>query len=237
MTLQLLLDTADPAAWQTWLPSGLFRGVTTNPTLLRRAGQPCSLEGLRGLAQQAFDLGARELHLQTWGADVEAATACGLALGAIDPARVLVKVPLTRNGTETARRLIEAGLPVTFTACYEVHQVLIAAALGARYVAPYLGRISDSGRDGHAELIAMQRCLDGLGSSTRLLVASLRRPEDLSRLAAAGLGTFTLGPDLAASLFASEATAAAAAQFELDAAAARCEQDAAAAQFQRDAMG
>lgn len=235
MTLQLLLDTADPAAWRTWLPSGLFRGVTTNPTLLRRAGQPCTPEGLEALARTAFSLGAQELHLQTWGPDVEAATATGLQLAAIDRARVLVKVPLTRGGCETARRLIEAGVSVTFTACYEVHQVLIAAALGARYVAPYLGRISDGGRDGHAELIAMQRCLDGLGSSTRLLVASLRRPEDLARLAAAGMGTFTFGPDLAAALFASEATAGAAAQFETDAAAAQFERDAAAAQSDRDA--
>lgn len=217
MTLQLLLDTADSQAWRTWLPTGLFRGVTTNPTLLRRAGQPCTLAGLQALATLAFSLGAQELHLQTWGADVEAATACGLALAAIDPARVLVKVPLTLAGAETARRLIEAGLSVTFTACYEVHQVLIAAALGARYVAPYLGRICDSGRDGHAELIAMQRCLDGLGSSTRLLVASLRCPEDLARLSAAGMGTFTLGPDLAAALFTSQATEEAAAQFERDA--------------------
>jgi transaldolase len=217
MTLQLLLDTADPEVWRTWLPSGLFRGVTTNPTLLHRAGQPCSLVGLRGLAREAFSLGAQEIHLQTWGADVEAATACGLGLAAIDPARVLVKVPLTREGAETARRLIEAGVPVTFTACYAAPQVLIAAALGARYVAPYLGRISDSGRDGHAELEAMQRCLDGLGSSTRLLVASLRQPDDLARLAAAGMGTFTLSGALAAALFACEATRDAAAQFERDA--------------------
>jgi transaldolase len=40
MPLQLLLDSADPAQWHRWLPSGLFRGVTTNPTLLRRVGQP-----------------------------------------------------------------------------------------------------------------------------------------------------------------------------------------------------
>ena len=223
MTLQLLLDTAEERAWRQWLPTGLFRGVTTNPTLLRRAGRPCTIEGLEVLARRALSLGAQELHLQTWGADAEAATACGLALAAIDPARVLVKVPLTLQGAETARRLIEAGLNVTFTACYEAHQVLIAAALGACYVAPYLGRICDSGRDGHAELIAMQRCLDGLGSSSRLLVASLRRPEDLARLAAAGLGTFTLSPELAAALFSSEATTAAAAQFELDAGA--CPQD------------
>jgi transaldolase len=157
------------------------------------------------------------VHLQTWGADVETAIAHGLALGAIDPARVLVKVPLTREGAETARQLIAAGLSVTFTACYEAHQVLIAAALGARYVAPYLGRISDAGRDGHAELRAMQQCLEALGSTTRLLVASLRQPQDLSQLAVAGVGTFTLSPELATALFASAATSAAAAQFERDA--------------------
>ena len=218
MTLELLLDSADPIAWRQWLPSGLFSGITTNPTLLRRAGQPCALEPLQELAAEALALGARQLHLQTWGADVEAATCRGLALARIDPDRVLVKVPVTQAGTETARRLIAEGVAVTFTACYEVPQVLIAAALGARYIAPYLGRISDSGRDGLATLSAMQRCLDGVGSSTRLLVASLRQPSDLAELSAAGLSTFTISPEIAAALFACQATDAAAAQFELDAA-------------------
>jgi hypothetical protein len=48
------------------------------------------------------------------------------------------------------------------------------------------------------------------------------------------MGTFTLGPDLAAALFTSEATAAAAAQFERDAAAAQFERDAAVAQAQQN---
>ena len=43
MALRLFLDSADPKAWQQWLASGLFHGVTTNPTLLRRAAQPCTL--------------------------------------------------------------------------------------------------------------------------------------------------------------------------------------------------
>ena len=217
MTLQLLLDSADPAAWGHWLATGLFQGITTNPTLLRRAGQPCTLPHLQALAREAFALGARELHLQTWGSDVATATARGLAMARIDPARVLVKVPVTRLGVETARALIAEGVPVTFTACYAVHQVLISAALGARYIAPYLGRIRDAGRDASAELIAMQRCLDGTGSSTRLLVASLREPGDLPPLAAAGLSCFTLSPAIAEALFSVPDTLSAAAQFERDA--------------------
>lgn len=220
MGLHLLLDSADPTAWPAWLESGLFRGVTTNPTLLRRAGQPCTIDNLAALSRRALALGAEEIHLQAWGADADALERCGLALAALAPGQTLVKLPVTRSGAEAARRLIAGGVPVTFTACYAVHQVLVAAALGARFIAPYLGRISDLGRDGLAELIAMQAALNGIGSSTRLLVASVRRSEDLGQLAAAGLDCYTLSPAIAAALFACEETTAAARGFEDDAAAA-----------------
>ena len=218
--LRLLLDSADPAAWAEWLPSGLFLGVTTNPTLLLRAARPCRLDELERLTREVLDRGMQEIHLQAWGGDAEALAACGAGLAALAPGRVLVKLPITRAGAEAARRLIHADVPVTFTACYAVPQVLVAAALGARYIAPYLGRIGDLGRDGHADLIAMQQALDGVGATTRLLVASLRDPTDLTRLAAAGVGCFTLAPPVAAALFEAAPTLEAAAQFERDAVAA-----------------
>jgi transaldolase len=215
MTLRLFLDSADPRAWQRWLPSGLFHGITTNPTLLQRAGQSCSLSHLHSLAQQALDLGCREVHLQAWGKDAATLQECGSLLARFGPeGRIVVKLPVTEAGAAAGHRLIEAGVPITFTACYEIPQVLLAAALGARYIAPYLGRISDMGREGHVEVIEMQRTLAGVGASVRLLVASLRKTSDLTTLAVAGIDTFTIGPLIAANLFSSEATAAAAAQFE-----------------------
>ncbi|MBM5806558.1 MAG: transaldolase [Cyanobacteria bacterium M_surface_10_m2_179] len=227
--MRLLLDSADPLSWAEWLPTGLFRGVTTNPTLLRRAAQPCRLDQLAALAAQALEHGVQELHLQAWGADL---LACGRALAQLAPGRIWVKLPITRPGAAAARALIAEAIPVTFTACYEPAQVLLAAALGADYIAPYLGRISDQGRDGHAELISMQRIVDTVNkantvnrantsaaaqaSSLRLLVASLRSPDDLARLASEGLDTFTISPSIAEALFAVEPTLAAADQFERD---------------------
>ncbi|MFL0736810.1 MAG: transaldolase, partial [Prochlorococcus sp.] len=64
---------------------------------------------------------------------------------------------------------------------------------------------------------AMQRALDGVGSSCKLLVASLRHSNDLSYLAAEGINTFTISPVLAAELFNVEATLKAAEAFEKDA--------------------
>ena len=217
MALRLFLDSADPQAWQQWLPSGLFHGVTTNPTLLRRASQPCNLNNLAELSRMALAHGIAELHLQAWGANAAEMLQCGQALAALAPGRIAVKLPVTEQGAGVARDLSRAGIPVTFTACSEPHQVLIAAALGAAYIAPYLGRINDQGRDGVAEVIAMQRSLAGVGASVRLLVASLRQPHELTRLAGAGLNTFTISPELAGALFSCEATAAASAAFERDA--------------------
>jgi transaldolase len=217
MALRLFLDSADHQAWQQWLPSGLFHGVTTNPTLLARAGEPCTLERLAQLSATALGHGIQELHLQAWGTTAAEMLQCGQALAALAPGRIAVKLPVTQQGAAVARDLGRAGVPITFTACFEPHQVLIAAALGAAYIAPYLGRIQDQGRDGVAEVVAMQRSLEGVGASVRLLVASLRQPHDLTRLAGSGLNTFTISPELAAALFRCEATAAASAQFERDA--------------------
>ncbi|MFM2172688.1 MAG: hypothetical protein RLZZ54_615 [Cyanobacteriota bacterium] len=223
MALRLLLDSADPVAWAEWLPSGLFRGVTTNPTLLRRAGQACNLEHLAALTAVAIEHGVQELHLQAWGDDL---LGCGRALAQLAPGRIWVKLPITRAGATAARSLIAEGCSVTFTACYEPAQVLLAAALGADYIAPYLGRIGDLGRDGHAELVRMQRIVEALSPAhsaapsapaLRLLVASLRSTDDLARLAAEGLDTFTISPEIASALFAVAPTEAAADQFERDA--------------------
>jgi transaldolase len=168
----------------------------------------------------AIEHGVQELHLQAWGSDL---LACGRALVQLAPGRIWVKLPITRAGAAAARSLIAEGCPVTFTACYAPTQVLLAAALGADYIAPYLGRITDLGRDGHAELTRMQRIVEGVAPSAgarsplRLLVASLRTPDDLARLAAEGLDTFTISPSIAEALFAVEPTLAATDQFERDA--------------------
>jgi hypothetical protein len=135
MRLRLFLDSADVKAWEEWLPSGLFHGITCNPTLLRRAGQPCRLDTLAALTRRALELGAGELHLQAWGADAQAYAACGRELAALAPGQVLVKLPITRFGALAARELIALGMPVTLTAAYEPHQALVATALGLALVA------------------------------------------------------------------------------------------------------
>lgn len=217
VTLRLFIDSADQGVWAELLPLGLFAGITTNPTLLKRTGVASSVPGLQHLVGSALELGCKELHLQAWGSTSAEFLACGRALAALAPGMVVVKLPLIEQGLQAASTLVQADERVTLTACFGVSQALVAAALQTTYVAPYLGRISTGGADGIAEVSAMQRCLAGVGSRTRLLVASLRSVEDLIRLAPCGIDTYTLAPNLIRQLWANRATDAAVAQFERDA--------------------
>ncbi|MDF5728597.1 MAG: transaldolase family protein [Rhizonema sp. PD38] len=211
--IRLFLDTADIQKWQHWLPTGLFYGVTTNPVLLEQAQVACNVSHLKAIANQAFALKAKEIQLQTWGTTVDSLVKTGKLLAAIDE-RIVVKVPITKIGTEAASLLIAEGIRITLTAVYAIHQVLIAAALGADYVAPYLGRINDLGRNGREDLVAMQRVRAGVGSTTRILVASIRSVDDIALLAAQGLDTFTFSPLVAAAFFEVAATNQATTDFE-----------------------
>ncbi|MEM9448356.1 MAG: transaldolase family protein [Cyanobacteria bacterium P01_E01_bin.6] len=110
--LRLFLDTADVDQWKAWMPTGMFYGITSNPLLLERASVPCSIQGLTHLAHQAFALGAEEMQMQTWGNTVDDLVNTGRAIADIDQ-RVVVKVPITKTGTEAASQLITNGVRVT----------------------------------------------------------------------------------------------------------------------------
>ncbi len=211
--VRLYLDTAEVSQWEQWMPTGMFYGVTSNPLLLERASVPCSVESLKKLANRAFDLGAQEVQMQTWGDSIEALVKTGEAIAAID-SRVVVKVPMMAMGTQAASHLIATGARVTLTAAYTRHQALIAAAIGAEYIAPYLGRINDQGQNGREELVAMQRSLDGVNSPTRILTASIRQVDDIAYLSAQGLNTFTFSGAIAHAFFDVPSTQKATQDFE-----------------------
>ena len=211
--LRFLLDTADRAAWAQWLPLGCFTGITTNPKLLKAADVACTVTALTRLAREAIDLGAGEVHVQTWGRTRALYVEHGRALAAIDP-KIVVKVPMTLEGAAAAATLRRDGVRLTMTAVYTAAQALVACALGADYAAPYLGRMNDAGHDGFGEIAAMARMARANGSSMRILVASLRDPGDIVRLAAEGLDAFTFNPKLIPGFFADRDAAEAVEAFE-----------------------
>ncbi len=192
--MRLYVDSADRAAIQRALSTGYAAGVTTNPTLLRRAG--LRRGDLPALVRTAADAGAEEIHLQVLAPGVEGMISDGRWLQELDPARVVVKVPATLDGYAAASRLAAAGVRVTVTAVYVPRQLLLAEAVSARYAAVYMSRMRDAGQDALAVIAAMLQVTRAQQMELRLLVASVRTPEDVEALAALGAPCATLPLDL-----------------------------------------
>lgn len=209
--MRLYLDSADRSALEPLLQTGVFYGVTTNPSVLRTAGVRPS--GFVPFADWAFGKGAKELYFQAWGESAKALYEWGKTLAGIST-RVVVKLPATQPGLEAASRLAVEGIRTCITAVYTPFQALLAASAGAAYVAPYLGRMNDAGRDGHGAICQMATALRATGSSTEILAASVRASEDLATLAANGVRCVTLAPAVAATLFQEPLTLEAARAFE-----------------------
>jgi TalC/MipB family fructose-6-phosphate aldolase len=209
--MRLYLDTADRAAAEPLLATGLFAGVTTNPTILRRAS--LGVAAVADVHRWAVAAGAREVFLQAWGEDTGTLVRRGLALRELGP-EVVVKLAASRAGAAACAALARRGVPTLLTAVYDPGQAIVAAAAGATYLAPYLGRLQDAGRDGFAEVIAMHQLLAATGGPTRLLAASVRDVPAMVRLARHGVDCFTMAPEVADAFFADELTAAAVRMFE-----------------------
>jgi transaldolase len=213
--VRILIDSAVLATIRQALDSGFVAGVTTNPTLLRRAGVRAA--SVPALARQVLAAGAQELHLQVYGADAAGMVAEARELSAIDAARVVVKIPATPSGYYAAAQLAREGVPITLTAVYTLRQALLAQSVGARYIAIYLGRMRDAGLDALGLAGQMRALLAAQHAETTILAASIRSAEEVVALGMAGIGAATLPANLIGQMLESDATAEAAATFQADA--------------------
>ena len=206
--MALYIDAADRQLIEELWGSGVFAGVTTNPTILDRAG--LGQREVPDLYRWLTDLGVGTVYVQVVGRTRDEMLRSAEALRALGP--LTVKVPATAAGFSAAGALVRDGAQVLLTAVYSPVQALMARDCGIQGVAPYVGRMTDAGRSGVESVVAMQQAIGT--EPTRILAASLRSAEDIARLAAAGVPDFTLGGPLARSVLDDELTRAAVDEFE-----------------------
>src|SRR4029450_10312263 len=137
MRVRLYLDTADRNAAESLLATGLFYGVTTNPTILQRASKGVS--DLKEIYRWAIDAGAREVFFQAWGEDASTLVDRGQWLGDLGQ-EVVVKFVATRAGSTACATLAARGAPTLLTAIYDPGQARVADAGGGSCTARLRGR-------------------------------------------------------------------------------------------------
>jgi len=176
--------------------SGLLDGVTTNPSLIMKAGRPM-LEVIKEICA----IVPGPVSAETVATDHKKMLAEGRKLAMIAK-NVAVKVPLTPDGLKTCKALAAEGTMVNVTLCFSAAQALLAAKAGATFVSPFVGRLDDIGQDGMQliqEILTIYRHYPQF--RTEVLVASVRHTQHVVQAAKLGAHVATLPPSVLRQLF------------------------------------
>lgn len=212
--MHLMLDTADAAAVAGWLPTGIVRGVTTNPILLREMGVHERATGEKLVAELADAIHPLPLSVPVWRLDHVLDDARSIAALRQN---TVVKIPVhTPAGVLLLGEIHELaadGIQVNATCLITGAQALAAASAGAAYVSLLGGRMSDQGRDPYNEVRSVAAALAARGAQAQLIVGSVRAAPEILRYWEAGAHVVTCRPELLATALVHPSTAATAEQF------------------------
>jgi transaldolase len=193
--MKIFLDTAEVEKIRRFAAIGMVDGVTTNPTLILKAGRkqkeaiqeickivegPVSAEGVEEKAEGMVKDGE---EFASWAKNV------------------VVKVPMTEEGIKAVRMLSKKGIRTNVTLVFSPAQALLVAKAGAYIVSPFLGRLDDVGEDG-MDLIRQIVCIyRNYGYKTQVLAASIRSPLHVVQSALAGADIATVPPEVLEKMF------------------------------------
>ena len=193
--MKFFADTADISEIRDLAETGLLDGVTTNPSLIHKAGRHF-LESVKEIAAIVpGPVSAEVVALDYDGMMREAEVLRAIA------DNVAIKVPLTPAGLKACRAITGDGTMVNVTLCFSAAQALLAAKAGATFISPFVGRHDDVGFSG-MELIADIRLIyDNYDFATQILVASVRSPMHVVEAAKVGADVMTAPAKIIHQLF------------------------------------
>ena len=168
--MKIFIDSADVNEIGKAADAGLCDGVTTNPTLIMKAGRDYN-ETLKEICSIVKGpVSAETVSLDSYGMIKE-----GLNFSKIGK-NIIIKVPMTLEGMKACQRLCEKGIRVNVTLCFSANQALLAAKSGAFIISPFVGRLDDIGEVGMNLIRDIRQIYDNYKFSTQILVASIRNP-------------------------------------------------------------
>ena len=166
--MKIFLDTADTDIIRKYFETGLVDGVTTNPTLIMKSGR-----NPEDVYEDIRDIGVKDISMEVVG-NADDMTAEGVRLYQKFGDVCTVKVPCTREGLETCKKLSDLGIKVNVTLIFCAAQAVLAAKAGATYVSPFVGRLDDQSVAGLEVVRSISELYRIHGIKTKVLSASIR---------------------------------------------------------------
>lgn len=157
--MKIFLDSADLNEITDAFSWGIVEGVTTNPSLLKKALEKHKSEDLELYLRSILKVAKPfPVSLEVSKSTKEEVVAEARALYKMfnhTARNVCIKIPICLssdegslfNGLEAIKEVSKMKIPVNATLIFTPEQALLAAKAGARYVSPFAGRLDDFLRD------------------------------------------------------------------------------------------
>lgn len=193
--MDFFVDTAEVAEIKELASLGLLDGVTTNPSLIAKAGRD-----FKTIIAEICEIVPGPVSAEVAATDADGMLAEGRILAKIAK-NVAVKVPLTWDGLKACKTLSGEGTMVNVTLCFSANQALLAAKAGATFVSPFIGRLDDIGLDGMDLIREIRTIYDNYPAlGTKILAASIRTVGHVRDAALIGADVATVPPAILKSL-------------------------------------
>lgn len=184
--MRLFIDTANVEHIREIHEWGVLDGVTTNPTLVCKENRNYA-DCIKEITSfVSGPVSAEAVSMEAEGMIREARELSKIA------DNVNVKIPMCPEGLKAIKALSNEGIMTNCTLVFSADQALLAAAAGATFASPFLGRLDDIGNDGLrilAEIVDIYKRYD---IQTQVIAASLRHPQHVIGSAMAGAHIATI---------------------------------------------
>lgn len=193
--MKLFIDSGNIKDIETLTALGIIDGITTNPSLLSK--EPGDYrQNLKRICEIVNGPVSGEVVATDYAGMIRE----GHDIAKIDD-RMIVKVPLTRDGIHACKMLSGEKIRVNVTLVFSSAQALLAAKAGATYVSPFVGRLDDIASDGMGIVKEIVEIYENYAYQTEVLVASCRHPMHIVEAARMGADICTCPPAVIDALF------------------------------------
>lgn len=186
--MKFFADTADVAEIREIKDMGLLDGVTTNPSLIAKAGRP-----FKEVIAEICSFVEGPVSAEVAALDFDGMIREGNILRKIAK-NIAIKVPLTVEGLKACKVFSSEGTMVNVTLCFSANQALLAAKAGATFISPFVGRLDDINIDGMELISEIRQIYDNYDYDTNILAASIRTANHIRQAALIGADYATAPP-------------------------------------------
>jgi transaldolase len=189
--MEFYLDTANLEEIKQYIDLGIVDGVTTNPSLIAKEKGVDYSTRIREISEIVpGPISAEVIATDYEGMLQEAEKYNSIA------SNIYVKLPCTPEGIKALKTLKSKGIKVNMTLVFTASQALICAKNGADLISPFIGRLDDISRDGLNLIQELTTIWEKYNFNSKILVASIRSPQQVVEAAKLGAHVATIPPKL-----------------------------------------